>query len=324
MIGFAGEVDRRFGLIGEDEQAQRRAAFGQTPQTVKERTAVVEVVGQKDVALFAAHRRHHAVETRAVAAIADGEQTAELSGVRRQGDDVGSSLQPVVLRGRGSHFGLALDDGAQGADIVLLAELERSGCSLDGFGEEEMLGLLGCQQIDVIHDGFVRPFGLEALQDASVGKAQRRGHAGNLHEVETAAPLGHNLSGGVADAGHVDGEDCHATLGQRELRQAHAAGLQLDAALGFELGQTLVVVDEDEGAAAVGAHRPAQPRILAPLEVLRTGERRRHGRQQCAEVLHEEVERSQAVVLRISLTELAQRRLEVVGEQREVVVGSEG
>ena len=207
---------------------------------------------------------------------------------------------------------------------MLLAELERSGCGLDGFGEEEMLGLLGRQQIDVIHDGFVRPFGLEALQEASAGEAQRRRYAGNLHEVETAAPLGHNLCGGVADAGHVDGEDRHAALGQRELGQTHAAGLQLNPALGFEFGQTLVVVDEDEGAATVGAYRPAQTRILAPLEVLRAGERRRHGCQQRAEVVHEEVERAQAVVLRISLAELAQRRLEVVGQQREVVVGRKG
>ena len=120
------------------------------------------------------------------------------------------------------------------------------------------------------------------------------------------------------------GERANGTGGNGEPGQRHAAGLQLHLLLGRQLLQAFVVVDEDEGPLAVGAHGPAQRAVVAFLHVLRCGELRLHRSQHLGIVVHEEVQRAQAVVLAVGLAVLAERSLEVVGAHRQVVVGRAG
>ena len=122
----------------------------------------------------------------------------------------------------------------------------------------------------------------------------------------------------------VDGEDGHAPGGHRHGGQPHTTGLQAHMALGREMGKALIVVDEDEAAAVLAAYRPAQVAVVTLGQLLGRGEGGLHGCQQFAVVVHEEVQGAQQIVVGIGLAKLAQRCLEVVGAEGQVVVGGAG
>ena len=45
LVGFAGQVDGSVGLKGQDAELQFAAILWQSPETIHERTAIVEVIG---------------------------------------------------------------------------------------------------------------------------------------------------------------------------------------------------------------------------------------------------------------------------------------
>ena len=91
-------------------------------------------------------------------------------------------------------------------------------------------------------------------------------------------------------------------------------------AFGRKILQTFVVVDEDETSTVFRAIRPAQKRVIAFLNILRTWEYGLHRSKQIAPVVHEQMQFPQHVVVRILLSELTEGRLEVVGLHRHVVI----
>ena len=158
-------------------------------------------------------------------------------------------------------------------------------------------------------------------QSAAVGGDDGHRNAVDLHEIHLAVATSHQLGCGIADTADINGEDAHGARGNGEPGQLHSAGLEPDILLGGEALQTLVVVDKDKGTTTLPAHGPPQLVVVALLEVLRRRERGFHWSQLRRIIVHEEMEGTQHVVVRIGLAKLAQWCLEVVGAHGQVVVG---
>ena len=289
-------------------------ALGKSPQPIEERTAILEIVGN-ELAI--------GIETGAVALILDAEHSCANS--RRACWEryfVDGSLRPVGFCRSLGHLGGAFLDAAQLSCLTHLPVLaldswrRRNRCR-----QEEPLGLLLREQVDVVEDGGRKALRLHVLQRLAALQGNSGGNALELHHVDLAVAASHQLGRSIADAVDIDGENGHAARRDGEARQLHAAGLQPHVLLRAEVLQALVVVHKDEAAALLGTYGPAQGAIVALLQVLAGGELRLHRGQLFAIVVHEQVERAQHVVLRIGLSELAERCLEVVGQLRQVVVG---
>ena len=343
-------------MEGEDAQFQFLATSGQAPEAIEEGTAVVEVVRDEAAGGGAyggggdgtggGRGGYDGIEAGTVTSIGDREKwkgggrvlltckggggifTRELCCVAAFSDldAVNGSLLPVLLGGSCGDLGLAFLNGTRGAS---LQNTEKGNVGTLQFGalwQVEVFGLITTEQIDVITDRTRESQGFDVVQRPAVLKDNGRGNPRNLHQANLAIATGNQLSGGIAEARHVHGEDGSTAGrdGDRFLREADAAGLKLYGSLGREVGEALVVIEEDEGGFSIGTHRPAQRRVVGLLQILRCREGGLHGCQQLAEVLHEEMQGAQAVVLRIGLAELTQRSLEVIGADGQVVVGGEG
>ena len=178
--------------------------------------------------------------------------------------------------------------------------------------QEKKAGFFARQQIDVLADRLCHAPWLRTLDGAAVLEDNGGGDALDLFQIDLAVALGDELCRGITDAIDIHGEDTHRTGRDHHLRQLHAASLQLHVLLRRKMLQTLVIVDEDEATLSLRPHAPPQERVIALLDLLRTGERSLHRCQHLAPVLHKQVEFAQSVIMRVALTELAERCLEVV------------
>ena len=187
--------------------------------------------------------------------------------------------------------------------------------------EEEVFRLLLCEQVDILVDRRFRSLRFQVAQHFSIVHGDGGRYALHLHEVRLAVALRHKLCGGVLDVAHVDREDGHGASRDGDAWELHTTGSEPHVFLRREVGEALVVVDEDEGRTAVSPDTPPQLRVLPLLEVLGSWELRLHGCEELSKVLHEEVERAESVERLVLLSELTEGSLKVVGADGQVVVG---
>ena len=184
-----------------------------------------------------------------------------------------------------------------------------------------MFRRLGIYKIDVLINRLSNTLRLHILQHLSIHSYLGR-NALDLFQIDFSIPFGYQLCRSIADAIDIYREDAHRSgrNHHRTLRKLHSAYLKLHILLGRQLLQSLIIIDENKTALIFRTKRPAKMRIIALLYILTAWESSLHRSQHFCIIMHKEMQFAEHEIMRILLSELAQRSLEIIRLHRHIII----